>query len=310
MVEPEHRPALQDLEAVVQLPEYLRYTNLTESIQDGALTAVEGSSVTFRGKVSRDLASATMMIGNETNAMLAVKGANFASAPMEPSGMAEINFNWQDVLGLSNAAPLRVSAMMEKDAPPTVDLPDLPHDMAMLESDALRIQVEASDDFGVRDIGLSWEVESDQPLAGSVTTEMKGMIDAPNEKKAEHVFRWSPAVLRIPAGSAVEIEGFARDYFPQRARSRTPAHRLRVLSPEEHAELVRQQLEATLAQLEDVTRLQEKITANAEDVHAATNLPDAQISARMGQAKEDQLQNAAQLKALSEQGEQGGGRER
>jgi len=245
-----------------------------------------------------------MEVAGETNAALRIDGRSFASLPSEPSGLSEITFNWRDILGLTNGVPLLVAAMVEKDALPTVDLPDMPHDMAMLESDALRIQVEASDDYGVRDIGLAWEVESDQPLAGSATTEMKGMIDVPNEKKAEHVFRWSPDVLRIPAGTAVEIEGFARDYYPQRARSRTAAHRLRVLSPEEHAEMVRQQLEATLAQLEDVTRLQEKLTANMEDVHAATNLPESQISARMGQAKDDQLQNAAQLKALSEQGEQ------
>jgi hypothetical protein len=173
----------------------------------------------------------------------------------------------------------------------------------MLESDALRIETLARDDFGVRDLGLTWEVDSDAPLSGTATTEMKGMIDAPDQQKAERVFRWSPQLLRIPAGTVVELEGFARDYFPQRPRSRTAAHRIRVLSAEDHAELVRQELEATLAQLEDVTRLQEKIAVNAEDVQAATNMPDAQKSARMGQAQDDQLQNAAQLKALSEQGE-------
>jgi hypothetical protein len=302
-VEPVHRPALQDLRAEVALPEYLHYTNETESIQDGALTMVEGSSVTFRGRVSRELSAASMLIGGETNAELRVEGGNFASRPTAPSGMAEIIFNWRDVLGLSNATPLRVAAVALKDAPPVVDMPDMPHEMAMLESDSLRIEVQASDDYGVRDLGLSWEVESDQPLAGSTTTEMKNMMEAPNLKKAAHVFRWSPALLRIPAGTAVELEGFARDYYPQRARSRTQAHRLRVLSAEEHAELVRQQLEATLAQLEDVTRLQEKIATSAEDAHAGTNMPDAQKTARMGQAKDDQLQNAAQLKALSEQGE-------
>jgi hypothetical protein len=65
-------------------------------------------------------------------------------------------------------------------------------------------------------------------------------------------------MYRIPPDSTVELEGFARDYFPDRERSRTAAYRIRVLSPEEHAELVRQQLEGLMAQVEEVTRLQEK----------------------------------------------------
>jgi len=301
-IEPEYRPALQNLEADVQLPDYLQRTNQTQSIQDGSLVAVEGSRIVFRGAVSRSLAAATL--SGETNTTLRVEGAKFLSGETEPAGATQYVFNWRDVLGLSNAVPLRVSAVIQPDAPPVVDLPDMPREMAMLDSDSLRVQVQARDDYGVRDLGLTWETESDTPLAGATTTEMKGMTDAPDRTKAERVFRWSPSILRIAPGSVVELEGFARDYLPHRARARTQPHRIRVLSAEEHAELVRQQLEATLAQLEDVTRLQEKIAANAEDVHAATNMPDAQKSARMAEAKDDQLQNAAQLKQLSEQGEQ------
>jgi hypothetical protein len=302
-LEPVHRPALQNLEAQVQLPAYLRYTNETRSIQDGSLTTVEGSKVTFRGTVSRTLAVATMARENDTNTPLRVTGENFASPELEPSGLAQFTFNWRDELGLSNAAPLRISAFAEKDAPPTVDLPDMPQEIAMLASDALRVEVEAVDDYGVRDLGLTWEADTETPLAGTATTEMKFMTDAPTAKKAQRVFRWSPSLLRLQPGTLVELQGFARDYLPQRARARTAAHRVRILSAEDHAELVRQQLEATMAQLEDVTRLQEKIAATAEDVQAATNMPESQKSSRMGDAKEDQTQNAAKLKELSQQGE-------
>lgn len=303
LLDPVHRPALQNLEAEVQYPAYLQRSNDVESIQDGALSTVEGSKVSFHGSVTRDLASATMALEGATNS-LPVSGTNFSAPATEPAGMAQFTFNWEDKLGLSNAAPLEIADMVEKDAPPSVTLPDMPGDVAMLASDALRIEVAANDDYGVRDLGLTWDVESATPLGGTETTEVKTMAAQPDEKKITHAFRWSPAMLRLPAGSVVTLQGFARDYYPQRARSRTAAHRIRVLSPEEHAELVRQQLEAAMAQLEDVTRLQEKITVNAEDTQAATNMPAGQKSSRMGEAKDDQLQNAAQLQQLSQQGEQ------
>ena len=101
----------------------------------------------------------------------------------------------------------------------------------------------------------------------------------------------------------MELQAFARDYLPNRERARTVACRIRVLSPEEHAEMVREELEAAMAQAEEVTRLQEKIVANVRGVKEDDHLPEAQKSGRLGQSKEDQLQNSRQLNQLTKQAE-------
>jgi hypothetical protein len=300
---PVHRPSLRELTARIQLPDYLQYPDQTQVLQSGSLLAVEGSRVAFHGKTSRALSAAQMQPEGGEAAPLQIEGDNFTSAPTQPDGIAEYTFNWRDNLGLSNAAPLRLSVAMQKDAPPVPDLPGLPRETAMLVSDVMHIQAGASDDFGVRDLGLTWDVVSDTPLTEIIISEVKIMPPSPHVKKAAKVFLWSPQAFQIPADSTVELQGYARDFFPGRERSRTAPYHIRVLSPEEHAELLREQLEDIMARIEEVTRLQEKIVANLRDVQDNGKLPEAQKSARIGESKEDQLENSSRLDELSQQAE-------
>jgi hypothetical protein len=300
---PTYRPSLQELAAQIQLPDYLHYPEQNQVLQSGSLLAVEGSKIAFRGKVSRDLSSALMQSGDENPAPLEISGDSFTTGPTKPDAMAEFTFNWRDQLGLTNAAPLRLSVQMQPDAPPVPEIVEMPREIAVLNTDVLNIRVQARDDFGVRDFGLTWEMTADSPPSDIATTEVKTQTASSLVKAAEKVFLWSPSMYRIPMDSTVEMEGFARDYFPDRERSRTALYRIRVLSPEEHAELVRQQLEGLLTQVEEVTRLQEKIVAGLGEVKESDKMAPAQKSSRLGQSKEDQMQNAASLEELSKEGE-------
>jgi Asp-tRNA(Asn)/Glu-tRNA(Gln) amidotransferase C subunit len=302
-VKPVHRPSLSEMSAVVQLPAYLHYPDQTEVLQSGSMLAVEGSRIEFHGKVTRPLSSAVMQPEGGQPAPLKIDGENFSSAPAQPEMGADYIFNWRDNLGMTNASPLRLAVQMQKDAPPVPELTDLPRETAMLASDVMRIRMDAIDDFGVSDIGLTWDVNSSAPLTESVTTEIKTVAPNTHVKKLEKVFLWSPDAFRIPVDSTVELTGYARDFFPDRERTRTGPYHIRVLSPQEHAEMVREQLEAVMAQVEEVTRLQEKIVANLSDVQQNAKLPESQKSSRVGQSKEDQLQNASHLDQLSKQGE-------
>jgi hypothetical protein len=300
---PNHRPSLQQLSAVVHLPDYLEYPDQTEAVQNGSLRALEGSRLSFRGTVSRPLASARMQRPEADAAALKIKDRDFLS-DAAPSASGEFTFSWRDQLGLTNAAPWRLSVQPQKDAPPAPDLPDFPRATAMLVTDVLHIHAAAEDDYGVRDLGLEWDVVSDGPQKESMTTEAKIQTASPWQKKAEKTFLWSPSLFGIPADSSVELQAFARDYFPERERARTAVYNIRVLSAEEHAEMVRLELEALMAQIEDVARLQEKIVADTKGVKDAGNdMPDALQASHLNQSKEDQLQNAQKLQDLTKQGQ-------
>jgi hypothetical protein len=302
-VRPTYRPSLQELAAHIQLPAYLHYPDQNQILQNASLLAVEGSKIAFRGKVSRSLSAALMQSGSENPAPLRIEGDSFTTGQTQPDDLAQFTFNWRDNLGLTNAAPLRLAVQMQPDAPPVPEIVDMPGEIAVLNSDVLNIRLRALDDFGVRDFGLIWDMTADSPPTAVATTEVKTQSSSTQVKAAEKVFLWSPSVFGIRAGSTVELEGFARDYYPDRERSRTSVYRIRVLSPEEHAELVRQQLEAVLAQVEEVTRLQEKIVAGLGEIKDSDKMAPAQKSTRLGQSKDDQMQNAANLDELSETGE-------
>jgi len=300
---PTYRPSLQELAAQVQPPEYLRHPAQNQVLQNGSLLAVEGSKIAFRGKVSRPLSSAVMQSGEEDPAPLEVSGDSFATGQTRPETSAEYTFNWRDQLGLSNAAPLRLSVQMQPDAPAAPEIVDMPREIAVLNSDVLSIREQAQDDFGVRDFGLSWEMTADSPPTDLAISELKTQTASSTVKEAEKTFSWSPSMYGIPIDSTVEMQGFARDFFPGRERSRTAVYRIRVLSPEEHAELVRQQLEALLTQVEEVTRLQEKIVTGLAEVKESEKMAPAEKSSRLGQTKDDQMQNATRLDELAKEGE-------
>src|SRR5208337_3576642 len=173
-----------------------------------------------------------------------------------------------------------------------------------LESDVLHIRVLARDDYGVRDFGLTWDVTEDSPRLNVAATEVKTQPPSPRARTAEKTFLWSPSICRIPADSTVEMQGYARDYYPDRERARTATYQIHVLSPEEHAEMVREQLEAIMAQIEEVTRLQEKVVTGVAEVKDAEKMPAERKSARLGQSKDEQTENAAHLDQLSRDGEQ------
>jgi len=300
---PSHRPSLERLSARVHLPEYLGYPDESEMVQNGSLRVLEGSRLGFRGTISRALAEAVVREADTNVAELQIHGPDFSSDDNEPSGMGEFTFTWRDQLGLTNAAPWRLSVRTQPDAPPIPDLPDLPRDTAMLATDVLKIHANAQDDFGVRDLGLDWDIVSDNPRATAMTTEAKVETSSTRQPKVEKDFKWSPSLYGVPQDSTVELQAFARDYFPDRARARTVIHTIRVLSPESHAELLRKDLENLMAQIEDVSRLQEKIVSDTTGVkEAGKAMPDAQQASHLSQSKESQLQNAQRLEELARQG--------
>lgn len=302
-ISPVHRPSLEELAAEVKLPAYLKYPDQTNLLQNGALLVVEGSRIAFQGKINRDLANAEMQTGDAQPSHLKVAGDNFSTDATEPNGAQELDFSWRDKMGLTNAAPLRLSIRTEPDAPPMPEILELSRNIAILASDVLRIPTQARDDFGVRDFGLMWDVSADSPKKDIGTSEVKTQPRTPGVKAAEKSFLWSPALFGIPADTIVELQAFARDYFPNRERATTPVYRIQVLSQEEHAELVREQLETVMSQVEEVTRRQENIVAGLGEVKDADKMPDTQKSAKLAQAKEDQMENAAHLDELSKEGE-------
>jgi hypothetical protein len=305
VIHPTYRPSLRELTASIQLPDYLQYPELIETIQSGSLTVLEGSSVAFRGKANRKLAAARLQVDANEPEPLQLQGDGFSSSRVSLEDVSHCTFDWQDRLGLTNGSPWRLAIQPVKDAAPVPDLPDFASEIAILETDVLEVNAVAKDDFGVKELGLRWELvgggnETNHPAPGM----FKAQTSSPQEKQLARTFRFSPAVLQIPADSTVELRATATDFFPGRPPAESTVYRVHVLGGERHAEFIRQRLESLLVQLEEVTRLEEKIT---EETRALTELPKEQLEAQqtgqqLGELKDTQAQNAANLAELAREG--------
>ncbi len=303
VIRPTHRPSLKELAASIQLPVYLRYPMVTQAVQNGALTLLEGGRASFAGKITRELASAQLRLETRQPQTLKVEGATFATEAIDAPGVLE--FMWQDTLGLRSDSPWRLTVETQTDLPPMVELLDMPREISVLESEVVELKVQARDDFGVRDLGVAWGMEGEwEQTNGAPKTAFKVDAGTPRETKLTESFGFSPTLQRIPADSVLELKVFARDFFPNREPAESAVYRIHVLGNEKHAEMVRQQLESLQAQLEEVTRLEEKIAAGTRELKELSpqQLADEKQNEQISALKEDQAQNAANLEQLSREG--------
>ena len=306
LIQPTHRPALKQLTANIEWPAYLQYSTTHESVQTGSLSLLEGSRITLTGVASRPLASAQMKIESQKPEPLAVKAEKFNSASSKLDNLSHAALTWRDELGLDSGAPWLLALRTQKDQPSRVEFPDLALETSILETDVLPIKVAATDDYGVRHAGFVWELVA----TGDVTNkpapkDFTGVAKTPHEKKFAEGFMFSPAVLRVPPDSSVELHAVANDFFPERKVSESPIHFIHVVSLAKHAEMVRQQLEAIFARLEEITRAEEGIANQTRDLK---DLPKEKLAGedaakKAGEQADEQERNARNLDQLSQEGQ-------
>ncbi len=301
-IKPTLRPALSSMTAMVKYPEYLGYPQGVQNVQGASFSVVSGSAVTLRGSATRSLASAFFQVPQGTPLPLTVEGSVFNSSPFEIMDPVEGEFGWVDQLGLSNSAPWRIMLQPQPDLAPTPEIVGLPSDLMILESEVLNIQLAAQDEFGVKQMGLLWE------LSGSDATNITSLngfrTDATNtlHKKLEATYSFTPTILGAAVDTTLIVRGMALDFFPGREPVVTPPRRIQVVGNEQHAETVRQKLESLMSQLEEVTRTEEKVAHETSTLQQDQAASEVAAAKRAAELKATQEQNANQLREMSEEG--------
>jgi hypothetical protein len=301
-----HRPAMEMAGAQVHLPEYLGYPQQSETAQGGLIEVVEGSSLVLTGRVSRALQHASLRVGDQSEEVT-VRSNVFVTAKFAARDALELNVAWQDTIGLTNASPWKLAVQTRKDAPPLPEIEELYRDTAILETEVLRVPIRASDDFGVKQLGLNWSLEESSGESTNLSADLPRResvqeISGSDTRYIEHTVNFSPAVLGIPPETTIEVRAFAVDLFPGRERSESPVYRIHVMGNAQHAEMVRQNLESLLVQLEEVTRLEEKIASETREMKDLQKLDSPDAANKIAALEQEQQQNSAQLQQLAQEG--------
>jgi hypothetical protein len=236
---PAARPELSGLKAFVQLPDYLRYSRPLElEAQDGTISAVDGSEVRVEMRTSRPIASAEMDGG-----AVEWSGDTMRAGPWAVSGVAEHSVTWRDALGLSPREPLRFQVVGREDAAPKISAKLEGPERTILSTEVVTLEVDATDDYGVREIGLRWEgdkVGSKIAAAGApeqTSTSVRATFCAERE-------RVEPQTIRLMA--------YVIDYRPGRPSVYSKPFTLRILSADEHLRWLTDEMASWLRRAEEI----------------------------------------------------------
>lgn len=310
---PTLRPELVAMEARIEWPDYLRRPPETRPLERSRLGVLPDARVSFSGRAVRELESATLTGESAAPAPLAVEGATFSTEPRAGSewagqypasveNSAAMVFNWTDRAGLSNARPYRLELSLTPDAPPTVEVEGIRGSVAILPDEVLRLRVRAADDFGVAEAGWKWRVDdlNADPTTAPPLVEGRAVAvrdDSGNNRKIEGDWRLAPAALETGAGRVITLWAWATDHRPGRGPTLAGPFRVFVMSPEEHARLVRQLMEQLAGRMEELLRSEEMQLHESEalkslDDEALAHERAAAAAERAGQA-ERQNQSAA-----------------
>ena len=102
-IRPVQRPAMRELQARIELPEYLQYPVQNETVQAAFLPVLRGSKVSFQGRVSRELNHAQVTV-DEVAKPMSVRNDNFSSLAYEVGGTSHFAFTWRDKHDIAEAA--------------------------------------------------------------------------------------------------------------------------------------------------------------------------------------------------------------
>ena len=308
-VHPLHRPELKELAARVTLPDYLGHPELRVPVNGTMADFLAGSSVSFEGKISRGVGSGSLSAGEmKLDASANAETFTTPSADIAKLG-AEISLRWTDIHGLTPIQPYTLKLGTTQDAPPRVEIQNLDsQEIAILPNEEVRFTLTAADDFGLKEMWVAWTMRNlnDKPKDAKKAEKEKGkdwvaqlwdewktqaeVKPETNEPKkpvpelpriaggqtVRELTRplvWAPAALGVPQDSVVELTGYALDYLPKREPSTSWKLTIFVLSPEKHAERVRERMDQVLKQLDERIRDEERaieenkgIAENKEDL--------------------------------------------
>ncbi len=298
-IDPTLRPELSSLVAGVTLPEYIgRKETIKKDVRGGTISLVEGSQATFAATATRDLGSARVDGKPRTPA-----GATVSSDITPIKGIRKMEFRWQDTFGLEGKEPFTLSINGRLDEAPSLTCENLPRQKVILDSELLSFKIRAQDDFGIQRVGMEWK-GVDNPVEKPAQGE-RILAGGGHDKESLEVDGTFSAKSYGIEPQPIELRMFVEDYLPGRPRVYSAPYVFYVLTPEQHAIWLTEQLSRWHRQAIDVRdkELQLYDTNKQLRTLAAADLDKPENRRRIENQASAERQNGRRLSGLVVSGE-------
>jgi hypothetical protein len=299
-IHPETRPELADIQVRLKLPDYLGYTTQpTLDVRDATVEIVKGAQAAFEARAVRDIASATLDGKPQT-----IDGGKIVTGFEPVTQDVERQFNWKDKDGLTPREPLVLKIMAGEDQPPTIVARRDSNEEVVLDSEVVNFNLTATDDFGVKEVGLSWigdnmQADGKTPIKGE-----KVVAAGATEKKELDALGTFCATREGVEPQTLEVRAWVVDYLPGRPHVRSAAFILHVLNKTDHALWLTEQFGKWLEAAKETYEREEQLNATNKELRALSpqDLDRPENRRRVAQQAESENANASRLDNLNASG--------
>ncbi|MEM7698202.1 MAG: hypothetical protein AAF236_07345 [Verrucomicrobiota bacterium] len=298
-VTPRPRPELVRLEAIVKLPDYLLYPrDLTIPIRGRTVSILEGASAQIHGETSTELASASSDQGP-----ISVQRNRFETLAfsLDSPAMREISWIDQDGLAAKQALSLRLEPVA--DEAPAVFAQRPENNQVILTDEVITFNISASDDFGIRQLGLRWHGVPSELNPNPAKGFKVAAAGNPEAVELQATATFSAARAGI-APQTLEIRAFAEDYRPDAEPSVSPVFVLHILDPDQHAKWLTEEFSKWFRSAREVYENEQRLHQTNRDLRelSAAELDSPETRRQIRQQASAESANGRRLGALNEAG--------
>ena len=239
---------------------------------------------------------------------LSMDGANVST---EAIGLgrfhASVPFTWTDVKGLEGAGSFKVEIKTSEDQIPTSYIQGIERNIVILAEETLEFDIISEDDFGLREIGLSWvgsfnKPSDKEPANGSLTLK-KG---SPSSNRLSERAIFSPQTYGIEPQTLI-LSAYTEDYKPGRGRIFSEPITIYILTRDEHAQVIKKRFDRVISELEDAARKElnnldenERLDKN----NTAEELQSEDAKEQLAESEQKEAENAEKMKEIAKKMEE------
>ena len=248
------RPRFEQLTLNVIPPAYTQLDSTSYSYPFSKIQAYQGSTIEIEGLANKNL-SELLYISSNLNDTLSVNRdttrENLFTIKTKVGAVDTISFKMQDKAGLNNENKFRFIMDPRKDQSPYVDLIAPSENIQMKTAEPLTLEYEASDDFGLTEAELHYELQrafTPEPEKGSIEL-TKPTI---NEQQS---YQWDLPNLNPKARDQITywIEAYDNDRYSGRKIGRSQKMMVTFPSTTEYMEELDSKEREVTESLEDVS---------------------------------------------------------